>query len=89
MYNVYIYIYYIYYIYYIFYYCSFKPFFEMMPGKFQNKTNGITPRRWLRHCNPGLSDVISDVSSYTNKLYFLKCLFYSVLVKNGLLTCSN
>ena len=52
------------------YICSFKPFFEMMPGKFQNKTNGITPRRWLRHCNPGLSDVISDVSSYTNKLYF-------------------
>ena len=33
----------------------------MMPDKFQNKTNGITPRRWLRHCNPPLADVISDV----------------------------
>lgn len=38
----------------------FKDFFEMMPEKFQNKTNGITPRRWLRHCNPALADVISD-----------------------------
>ena len=45
-------------------YCSpfsFKDFFEFTPEKFQNKTNGITPRRWLRLCNPGLSDVISDV----------------------------
>jgi starch phosphorylase len=38
----------------------FKHFFEMMPEKFQNKTNGITPRRWLRQCNPSLADVISD-----------------------------
>lgn len=42
---------------------SFKDFFEMMPEKFQNKTNGITPRRWLRQCNPSLADVISDVSN--------------------------
>ena len=40
----------------------FKDFFEYCPEKFQNKTNGITPRRWLRLCNPGLSDTISDVS---------------------------
>jgi len=38
----------------------FKDFFEMMPEKFQNKTNGITPRRWLLLCNPTLSDVIAD-----------------------------
>ncbi|XP_072023155.1 glycogen phosphorylase, brain form-like [Amphiura filiformis] len=38
----------------------FKDFFEMYPERFQNKTNGITPRRWLLLCNPGLSDVIAD-----------------------------
>jgi starch phosphorylase len=38
----------------------FKLFYEMNPEKFQNKTNGITPRRWLLLCNPGLSDVIGE-----------------------------
>uniref|UniRef100_A0A6B2E8C8 Alpha-1,4 glucan phosphorylase n=1 Tax=Phlebotomus kandelakii TaxID=1109342 RepID=A0A6B2E8C8_9DIPT len=38
----------------------FKLFYEMDPHKFQNKTNGITPRRWLLLCNPGLSDLISQ-----------------------------
>jgi starch phosphorylase len=37
----------------------FKDFFEMYPEKFNNKTNGITQRRWLRKCNPRLSDLIS------------------------------
>ena len=40
--------------------CRFKDFYELSPEKFQNKTNGITPRRWLLMCNPGLSDLISD-----------------------------
>jgi len=36
------------------------PFFDALyPGKFQNKTNGITPRRWLLDCNPRLSSLIS------------------------------
>uniref|UniRef100_A0A674MS20 Alpha-1,4 glucan phosphorylase n=1 Tax=Takifugu rubripes TaxID=31033 RepID=A0A674MS20_TAKRU len=38
----------------------FKDFHEMNPEKFQNKTNGITPRRWLLLCNPGLADVIVE-----------------------------
>merc|ERR1712142_1303705 len=38
----------------------FKDFAEMFPEKFQNKTNGITPRRWLLLCNPTLADVIAE-----------------------------
>lgn len=38
----------------------FKDFYEMFPEKFQNKTNGVTPRRWLVLCNPGLSDLICE-----------------------------
>ena len=38
----------------------FKDFDEMFPGKLQNKTNGVTPRRWIHACNPGLSQLISD-----------------------------
>ncbi|CAF2526359.1 unnamed protein product [Rotaria sp. Silwood2] len=38
----------------------FKPFYELTPEKFQNKTNGITPRRWLVLSNPNLSDIIAE-----------------------------
>ncbi len=36
----------------------FRDFYQMWPERFSNKTNGITPRRWLRLCNPGLADLI-------------------------------
>jgi starch phosphorylase len=39
----------------------FKEFDAFYPGKIQNKTNGVTPRRWLHCCNPGLSDLIGEV----------------------------
>uniref|UniRef100_A0A8D8W1M6 Alpha-1,4 glucan phosphorylase n=1 Tax=Cacopsylla melanoneura TaxID=428564 RepID=A0A8D8W1M6_9HEMI len=38
----------------------FRNFYELTPEKFQNKTNGITPRRWLLLCNPSLADVIAE-----------------------------
>ncbi|CAH8874541.1 unnamed protein product [Trichobilharzia szidati] len=39
---------------------TFRDFAELWPDKFQNKTNGITPRRWLLLCNPSLSDLIME-----------------------------
>ena len=36
-----------------------KPFYDLYPEKFNNKTNGITFRRWLLHCNHQLADYIS------------------------------
>ncbi len=38
----------------------FRDFFEMYPERFNNKTNGITPRRWLLKANPRLSDLITE-----------------------------
>jgi len=52
----------------------FKDFYEIFPEKFGNKTNGITQRRWLYLCNPGLSNLISDTigSGWATDLYQLK-----------------
>ena len=36
-------------------------FYEIYPEKFNNKTNGITFRRWLMHCNHELTDLIEDL----------------------------
>ena len=37
-----------------------KSFYELYPHKFNNKTNGITLRRWLEVCNPKLAQLISE-----------------------------
>ena len=38
----------------------FPQFNKIWPEKFQNKTNGITPRRWLLSANPGLTSLINE-----------------------------
>ena len=38
----------------------FRDFAEMWPEKFNNKTNGVTQRRWLAACNKGLANLITD-----------------------------
>ncbi len=39
---------------------TLKDLAEIFPGRFNNKTNGVTPRRWLLLSNPGLSNLITD-----------------------------
>ncbi len=52
----------------------FRDFHQIWPDKFNNKTNGITQRRWLRLCNPGLSFLISSRigEGWTTDLHELK-----------------
>ncbi len=38
-----------------------KPFYDIYPEKFNNKTNGITFRRWLIHCNNELTNYITEL----------------------------
>jgi glycogen phosphorylase len=38
----------------------FRDLYELYPHNFLNITNGVTQRRWLYCCNPGLSKLISD-----------------------------
>ena len=36
----------------------FHDFYGLWPEKFTNKTNGVTPRRWIAHANPDMTDLI-------------------------------
>jgi glycogen phosphorylase len=38
----------------------FRDFYELWPAKFNYKTNGVTPRRWLAACNPDLAELITE-----------------------------
>ncbi|MEW5297432.1 MAG: hypothetical protein WDW36_000640 [Sanguina aurantia] len=55
----------------------FKDFYEMHPEKFQNKTNGVTQRRWLAFCNPPLRSLLTKTlgsDSWITTLSDLKAL---------------
>jgi starch phosphorylase len=38
----------------------FSDFYALWPEKFNNKTNGVTQRRWLAHCNPKLRELLNE-----------------------------
>lgn len=53
----------------------FKDFADLWPEKFQNKTNGVTPRRWLAFCNPPLRELVTQTlgsDAWINDLYKLQ-----------------
>lgn len=52
----------------------FREFYRIWPGKFNNKTNGITQRRWLKLCNPKLASLITEKigDKWTTDLFELK-----------------
>jgi len=52
----------------------FKEFYGLYPQRFNNKTNGITPRRWLLLCNPRLTDLITKAigPAWQNDLLLLE-----------------
>lgn len=52
----------------------FKDFYDISPDKFNNKTNGITQRRWLKVCNPFLSKLITEYigDGWITDLYALR-----------------
>lgn len=53
----------------------FSEFYELWPEKFQNKTNGVTPRRWLAMCNPPMQKLLTDTlgsNAWINDLNMLE-----------------
>ena len=52
----------------------FPEFHKLWPGKIVNVTNGVTPRRWLSHCNPELADLIDETidGDWRSELYKLE-----------------
>lgn len=55
---------------------TFRDFYDLYPERFNNKTNGITQRRWLMLANPRLTDLIRDTigSGFETDLFKLKAL---------------
>jgi len=52
----------------------FRDFYQMWPEKFNNKTNGITQRRWLKQANPALAKLVTEAvgDGWVKDLYQLK-----------------
>lgn len=66
-------------------------FHQLWPDKFNNKTNGITQRRWLKQANPLLSDLITDTigDKWIKDLSELKVLEKQIKYKNFCLAWQN
>ena len=55
---------------------TLRDFYEAFPERFSNKTNGVTPRRWLMLCNPELTSLINETigTAWHKDLYGLRAL---------------
>lgn len=68
----------------------FKDFADFWPQRFQNKTNGVTPRRWLAFCNPPLRQLITDTlgtETWVNDLTKLKASWHTLLIQSPVSRC--
>lgn len=51
---------------------TLKDWYAVYPEKFSNKTNGVTPRRWLRNCNQELAALLSDLAGNDDWVKYLE-----------------
>lgn len=63
----------------------FKDFYKIWPDKFQNKTNGVTQRRWLAFCNPPLRQLITKTIGTDDWIKDLPLLAVNQMMKLHLL----
>ena len=53
---------------------TLKEWYAIWPERFNNKTNGVTPRRWLKQCNPRLATLLDEVTGSDRWVTFLDVL---------------
>lgn len=63
----------------------FKDFSDIWPEKFQNKTNGVTPRRWLAFCNPKLAELITETLGTDAWINDMSLLTVRIATQQGIL----
>ena len=68
---------------------TLKDWHAIWPEKFNNKTNGVTPRRWLYQCNPRLAQLLHDVTGSDAWVRDLSVLAQHTEVDEGVLTRLN
>ena len=70
----------------------FKDFAELWPEKFQNKTNGVTPRRWLAFCNAPMRELLTKTlggDDWINNLSRVEVRLSNAVLMHNRLPCNQ